>query len=233
MQTRRQEKHAQTESGRTVHAQCRGSAAVEMLLSVPFLFLFAVAMLHATRIARGEIKTQIAARHVAWMEGRTRDFVHNKDLGTDSKLFPVQPLMRDSGTFNGTHFGDPKAPATKKVFHDEQHLVKMTIDAAKGAKAEGSGGSGPSGHSKIVNFFSSANKYFGRGVFGWMAGMQWVTRSEVAYNMAGDSVALGWVFTPKTATVSHHVVLYSGQEDKPSKPLGWLNFRDLLKSIVN
>jgi hypothetical protein len=48
----------------------RGSAIVEVLLSVPFLFLFAIALVDFTRGYMVSARAHRAARHVAWCEGR-------------------------------------------------------------------------------------------------------------------------------------------------------------------
>jgi len=228
---------------------CRGSAAVEMLLSVPFLFLFAVAMLHSTKIFRGQIKTQLAARHYAWSEGRAHDYVSANGAPPytstttipqeNSTMWPAQARSTEA-EFNTLHFGSPAAKATRSLSHYEKHLVALTIDAVEGTDAslgsvpndeDTSAGGGKGGG--IADFFSNLNAKFGRGVFGWVAGMQWINQAQVTYDMTGDSVGAFWVFTGKTVSTNHHVILYAGQEKNPSNPWGWLDLSELVKSALD
>jgi hypothetical protein len=231
----------------------RGSAAVEMIFSVPFLFLFAVAMLHSVKIFRGQIKTQVAARHYAWSEGRAHDFVLGGVLPQDdSTMYPAQPRATSKDAFVALHFGQSTAAVSRAVSHEKTQLVSMTVDAASGKVGEGGivtttdpksaaepgDGSGPdSGQDQdpggVVGFFSNLDDLVGRGMFSWVLGWQSVSTSTITYNMAGDSVGVFWAFTAKNAVANHHVVLYSAQEDDPGNPWGWLDLSALVKSALD
>lgn len=231
----------------------RGSAAVEMIFSVPFLFLFAVAMLHSVKIFRGQIKTQVAARHYAWSEGRAHDFVSGGVLPQDdSTMYPAQIRATSVDAFRALHFGTASAAATRAISHEKTSLVAMTVDAASGEVTEGGvvsttdpksaaapgDGSGPdSGQDQdpggVVGFFSNLDDLIGRGMFSWVTGFQSVSTSTITYDMAGDSVGVFWAFTAKSAVAKHHVVLYSAQEDDPGNPWGWLDLSALIEGALD
>ena len=234
--------------------QERGSAAVEMIFSVPFLFLFAVAMLHSVKIFRGQVKAQVASRHYAWSEGRAHDFVGGGVLPQDdSTMYSPQPRATSIDGFKTTHFGNSSASVTRQILHEKQNLVSLTVDAASGEVAEtnfpgaadaksaeepgGSGESPPADKDQdpggVVGFFSSLDDLIGRGMIGWVAGFQSITSANVRYNMAGNSVGVFWAFTPKIASSTHHVILYSAQEDDPGNPWGWLDLSQLVESALD
>jgi hypothetical protein len=81
------------------HLRVRGSAVVEMMLTVPFLVMFTLAMLDFSRGHLGHQRARRAARHVAWCAGRDQED-------------PVHPDAPDGATARTIHFLDKGGEVT-------------------------------------------------------------------------------------------------------------------------
>ena len=92
--------------------RARGSAVVEVLLSVPFLFLFALAMQDFCRGFLSGQRGQRAARHLAWADARREDHGVPAQRPSDQELFQLHYRNTGGAITSTVNFGRLKAGLT-------------------------------------------------------------------------------------------------------------------------
>lgn len=99
-------------SGQHEHLAVRGSAAVEFLLSVPFLVMFCLFMMDFARGYLSAQRGQRAARHLAWTQSR-----HEEDGG--------QPAAPNAQQLHAIHFQGRGGTVTSGTNTEYGGLLEM------------------------------------------------------------------------------------------------------------
>ncbi len=177
---------------RTRRGRDRGSATVEIMLSVPFLVVFS---LFAFDFARGYLSAQRglrAARQVAWMYSRHLDDSSKPDVPNDQTLL-------------ATHF-DGKGGAVTHATSTEQEKLPGPLSFLSDVG---------DALSDIMNVFDNDSRL--GSYFSFMTGNIEMEKGTVTQGVTGL-----WRFAQGTTmTQNHWVALRSWREEDPGRHVGW------------
>jgi hypothetical protein len=183
----------------------RGSAAVEVLLSVPFIFLFAITIVDFTRGQLTASRAHRAARHVAWCAARHR-------------LEASHPAAPSAEDVDARHFEG--RPGVVGVSSTHETLESPFADDAIEGVADAL--------ESMPWPFSVDLENFGRGVFFFFAGKVDVERGTVTKEVTGVRA----MFSGGDFEANHWVSLDSRREPDPADPYGWWDpYQDLIDAI--
>ena len=182
----------------------RGTAAVEMILTVPFIMMFALALLDFSAGYRTRSQSARAARQVAWMTGRNVAFgsaaAPNKDTIQATHLHPE----------NTDVAVEKKDSLTQQISIPGLRQLGEAISWAQGG----------------LNFS------LGDGLLDFLVGTCEMSAGSVSSKIKGRFFFEGIILAKGKIGNIHYVALDSKPESNPSKPLGWFDpYQSLLELL--
>lgn len=182
----------------------RGTAAVEMILTVPFLMIFALAMLDFAAGYRTRSQSARAARQVAWMTARHVAF--------------KTAAAPNAETIQANHLHKENTDVTVQ----KTDSFKQTI-SIPGLKQLGEAISWAQG---------GLNFSLGDGLLDFLVGTCEMSAGSVSSKIKGRFFFEGIILAKGDIGNVHYVALDSKPEDNPSKPLGWFDpYQSLLELL--
>jgi hypothetical protein len=177
---------------RAARSRERGSAAVETLLSVPFLVLFLLAMVDFCRGLRAGQESLRASRHVAWASER-------------AKAWPGTPAPPDEDEVRTTHFrgrGELEVRTRERAIETRVPVVSDVAGAVRGIGSWAFSLLGMGGVNEGLGF---------------LEGRQRGTHVDALRPISYFHV----LPVPTRADAHHFVIIRSGVDPNPRKPQGW------------
>lgn len=181
----------------------RGTAAVEMILTVPFLMIFALAMLDFAAGYRTRSQSARAARHVAWMTGRQVAF--------GSAAAPNAETIQE----NHLH------PENTDVTVQKKDTFKQPVNIP-GLKQFG----------EALNWAGGGlNLSIGDGLLDFLVGTSEMSVGSVSSKIKGRFFFEGIILAKGDIGNVHYVAFDSKVvKDKPTDPIGWFDpYQSLLE----
>lgn len=175
----------------------RGSAAMELMLSIIFIFLFSLAILDFGRGYLSAQRAQRAARHVAWAAGRQEDGVSAQGAPDNGTLFTLHYEGRGGEVTREVS----KDFAAIPVLDDVQDALEGVIDALDLVLSAIGGGD----EGRIASLFDFL-----------MTDLE-MTKATVTQNVTG----LRRVATGSLMSQSHYIALRSWRDSDPPRRVGW------------
>lgn len=180
------------QSERRGHLGRRGSAAIEFLLSVPFLVMFCLFMMDFARGYLSAQRGQRAARHLAWTQSRHEEDGSLPPAPNAQQLYAVHYLSRGGTVASGT--------STSYVsLFDETAVGELVGDALEAMD-------------DILEVLG-----LGRRILPFMGGTVDMTHASVTQNVSNlQRFAQGMQMTQ-----THWVSLRAYREEDPPRQVGW------------
>jgi len=189
---------------RSRRRRMRGTAAVEMILTVPFLMIFALAMLDFSAGYRTRSQSARAARQVAWMTARHVAF------GTAA--------APDAATIQKNHLHKENTDVTVKKTDSFKQQINIP-----GLKQFG----------EAISWMQNGlNFSLGDGLLDFLVGTCEMSAGSVSSKIKGRFFFEGIILAKGDIGNVHYVALDSKVEKNPKKPIGWFDpYQSLLDKL--